>query len=214
VWRLGGKHSSFKVDADARFRWQHDARAHGSSEVSVFDNNAVRRTPGAVTHGLVIHLDRQAHTASLVRSYTHPEGIQSPSQGNLQLLPDGHAVMGWGGSNNRFSEFAPDGTLLFDATFTTANDSSYRAFRFPWTGHPGDAPAAAATSSAGATTVYASWNGATEVAKWRVGSVTVARTGFETAIPVSGTPQQVRVEALDGAGHVIGRSAPVAVKSA
>jgi hypothetical protein len=74
------------------------------------------------------------------------------------------------------------------------------------------------------TTVYASWNGATEVARWRVlsgataGSLragpTAARTGFETAIALSGAAKVVQVEALDRSGKVIGRSRVVAAKPA
>jgi hypothetical protein len=68
--------------------------------------------------------------------------------------------------------------------------------------------------------VVASWNGATEVASWRVltgdgpddlaAVTTVARDGFETAavvdVPAGGS---VAVEALDGDGAVLARSAPV-----
>ncbi len=70
-----------------------------------------------------------------------------------------------------------------------------------------------------ALTAYASWNGATEVASWRVlaGSsasalapvATVARHGFETAIKVSSAGPYVQVQALDASGNVIGTSAAV-----
>ena len=59
--------------------------------------------------------------------------------------------------------------------------------------------------------VYASWNGATEVASWEVlaGSAptaltpvrTSARTSFETRIPVGVTARYVAVRALDAAGR-------------
>jgi hypothetical protein len=51
-------------------------------------------------------------------------------------------------------------------------------------------------------TVYASWNGATEVAAWRIepGGPKVPRTGFETALPLrTGT-----VVALDAHGRALG----------
>jgi hypothetical protein len=64
------------------------------------------------------------------------------------------------------------------------------------------------------THVYVSWNGATEVAQWRVlagadeGSrqevVTVERDGFETAIPVEDDLDNVVVQALDEDGEVLG----------
>ncbi|HKP90505.1 MAG TPA: arylsulfotransferase family protein [Thermoleophilaceae bacterium] len=223
VWRLGGKHSTFAIGPGADFHWQHDAEWHGKDELSVFNNNSLAgdRNP-AETSGLVIRVDKGAKRATLVRSYTHPEGLESPSKGNMQLLPDGHAFLGWGGKNPRFSEFGSDGELLFDESLLSPKSSTYRAYRQTWKGQPTDSPAAAATTAAGATTVYASWNGATEVARWRVRSgtsadslktgATVARTDFETAIPLGGAAKLVQVEALDRSGQVIGRSRVVAAK--
>ncbi len=99
------------------------------------------------------------------------------------------------------------------------HEQSYRSFRLPWTGAPRNPPALTFESGgAGAGTVYASWNGATQVASWRVlagGSAktlrplrTVARTGFETAITVPGGTigPYLAVQALDAAGGVLGTS--------
>jgi hypothetical protein len=64
--------------------------------------------------------------------------------------------------------------------------------------------------------VYASWNGATEVTRWRVRDAATntvravaARTGFETAIRMPAATGSVVVEALDGRGRVLGRSRTV-----
>ena len=64
-------------------------------------------------------------------------------------------------------------------------------------------------------TVYASWNGATEVARWEVlagasasslaPAGSAARSGFETRIGTSGGAF-VAVRALDAAGNVLGTS--------
>jgi Arylsulfotransferase (ASST) len=221
-WRLGGRRSSFKMGTGTHFSWQHDARAHGSHEISVFDNHVPAPTLGLVTHGLVIRLDQRRRRAHLVRAYTHPNKLQSPSQGNLQLLPDGHVMMGWGGNNNRFSEFSRSGRLLFDESFVSAANNSYRAYRAKWHAQPADDPAVAAITAAGKTTVYASWNGATEVAKWHVltgasataltSGATVPTTDFETGIPLPSAVAFARVEAIDSSGKVIGRSPVVAAK--
>jgi hypothetical protein len=53
--------------------------------------------------------------------------------------------------------------------------------------------------------VYASWNGATEVARWQAGWTRVSRSGFETKIPVSGAGPFV-VRALDARGRVLGKA--------
>ena len=73
--------------------------------------------------------------------------------------------------------------------------------------------------SADGRTVYASWNGATAVADWRVLAgpsasalkpvASAPRSGFETAISTAQHGAVVEVQALDQAGHVLGSSAPV-----
>jgi hypothetical protein len=76
-----------------------------------------------------------------------------------------------------------------------------------------------AHNKAGKTTVYVSWNGATEVAKWEVlvgpnatslaEAVTKPRSGFETSITLSGTAKSVlEVVALDSQGRPLGTSRP------
>jgi hypothetical protein len=97
---------------------------------------------------------------------------------------------------------------------------SYRAFRFPWNGHPGDQPAAVAErTSEDEVRVYASWNGATEVATWEVltgpspnqlesvGSV--PRNGFETAMLMQTSDPYVAVRAKDRSGRVLDTTGPV-----
>ena len=99
--------------------------------------------------------------------------------------------VGWG-QQPYFTEFNAAGKQMFDARFTS-NTSSYRAYRFPWTGQPTTPPSIAAGANNDTTTeVWASWNGATTVSSWRVlagpsaGSLTtlqtVGRNGFETGI--------------------------------
>jgi hypothetical protein len=85
-----------------------------------------------------------------------------------------------------------------------------------WVGLPDYPPSAAARHTATGTTVYASWNGATAVASWRVTagtstkdlSVVAAATasGFETQVKVKGSYPIFEVEALNSKGRVIGRS--------
>jgi hypothetical protein len=109
--------------------------------------------------------------------------------------------------------------MLMDAILPHP-DLSYRARVEPWVGLPLYPPLGAARSSHGRTTVYASWNGATELASWRVlpgsgSSATViathAKSGFETAIPVSGGYKTFKVQALDARGQVIGTSGDFSV---
>ncbi len=218
-WELGGKHSSFQMGAGTRTAWQHDAREQPDGTITFFDNGA---TPAvhSQSRAIQVRLDTQAKTATLVREQPHPgKPLIAGSQGNVQVLPDGDWMVGWGEAPY-LSEFAPSGQLLLDAHLP-ATYESYRSYRLPWSGHPSEPPALAivrGASRAGAT-VYASWNGATEVASWRVlagsspSTLTpaggAARDGFETAIalPSLAAGSYVEVQALNAAGAVIGASA-------
>ena len=129
----------------------------------------------------------------MVAEYEHPSpALSSGSQGNMQSLEDGNMFIGWG-AEPYFSEFSAGGQLLYDAHMH-GSYQSYRTYRFPWTGAPSEPPAiAASAASAGSpVTVYASWNGDTRTASWRVLAgpsaqqlapvASAPRKGFETAI--------------------------------
>lgn len=102
---------------------------------------------------------------------------------------------------------------------------AYRTYKFAFTGlptAPPDAHSQAIGSDADNTTttlVYASWNGATEVATWHLhktdseGNIDtmnpisiLPRTGFETALTYRGFATYVLVEAVDRYGTLLGRS--------
>jgi hypothetical protein len=212
---IGGRHSGVKLAAGARTAFQHDADVLPDGEISVFDNGAVPAVHPQ-SRGIVLALDARADSASLVAQYVHPTPLSSASQGNMQELPNGNSFLGWG-SEPYFSEFSASGQLLFDAHMSGSYES-YRAYRFPWTGTPAGAPAIAAlTPSPGApVTVYASWNGDTQTASWRLlagPSATglqavagAARSGFETAITAPGPEPYVAVQALSATGAVLGSS--------
>ncbi len=219
VWRLGGRHSSFKMGPGTGIAWQHDPRELPDGALSIFDNGAspaVHRQ----SRGMVVSLDQQSGTATLVSQLTHAPSLLAPSQGNMQALANGDWFVGWG-QDPDFSEFGPQGGLLFDAHFPV-HEQSYRDFRFVWTGTPAHPPAFAFVPAAGGqAVVYASWNGATLVASWRVlagpsasnltAVAQASRSGFETAIalPSGAVGPYLAVQALDGAGHVLGNSAAV-----
>jgi outer membrane protein assembly factor BamB len=217
MWRLSGKKSDFEMGEGTRTFWQHDARRQPDGSITIFDNGA-----GPQFHprsrGIVVELDEEAMKATLAREYTHPDGLVSTSQGNMQVLSKGNVFVGWG-SEPFVSEFSHDGKLVFDARIPP-DDDSYRAFRFPWKGRPAAAPDVAADrTSDDEVTLYASWNGATEVESWEVlagphpdgleplGSV--PRDGFETAISARTREPHVAVRAQDSSGRVLGTSRSV-----
>jgi hypothetical protein len=215
-WRLGGRRSSFGLGAGVAMAYQHDARRQADGTITVFDNGA---TPAVHprSRAIDVRLDMAAMTATLVREVAHPrQPLVAGSQGNVQALAGGDWMVGWG-EVPYFSEFSAAGALLFDAHLPSTYES-YRAYRLSWSGQPTDAPALAVVRSGAGAKVYASWNGASELASWRVlaGSspsslapvASAARTGFETALGVSKLARggYVQVQALDAAGAVIGAS--------
>src|SRR5215203_4523056 len=224
MWRLGGKKSDFEMGEGTRFAFQHDARRLRDGTISIFDNGSLvfeNGLPKAVeeSRAIVLKLDEREMRASLVREYTHPDGQHAHAAGNAQVLPNGNVFVGWGRAL-AVSEFGKDGRLLFDFTLPPQN-KTYRAFRFPWSGHPTERPAAAAErASEEEVRVYASWNGATEVTTWQVlagakpGQVSkpvgsTARRGFETAIAVRTGEPYVAVQAKDASGRVLGTTEAV-----
>jgi hypothetical protein len=211
IWRLGGKKSDFKMGYGTRTALQHDARRNSDGTITIFDNGNVNRVEQS--RGIVVDVDEDKMSANLVREYTHPDRLLSDTQGNVQVLPKGNVFVGWG-SAPFFSEFDHHGKLLFHAAFP-AEGESYRAFRFQWCGQPTDDPAMAAESGPkDEVTIYASWNGATEVTTWQVlaGSApdqlepiaSAPRKGFETVITVHTTEPYVGLKAMNGSGKVLG----------
>lgn len=212
LWRLGGKKSTYKMGPGAQFAWQHDVRRQPDGTITVFDNGAAPPVH-KLTRVLVLRLDDKNKTATLVRSYHHPKKLLAPFEGNAQFLPDGHVFVGWGGWPY-VSEFSKDGKVLFDAYFGHGKPpgedaDSYRAYRFVWHGHPKDVPAAAIKNGQ----VYVSWNGATDVMRWRVmvgdsrgglkAGPAAAKSGFETAIQLPAGANYVAVQALGANGQVL-----------
>ena len=135
VWRLGGTKSSFTMGPGAETAWQHDARMLPDG-----DDHAVRRR---LEPADPLPVARRAHRArpgdprrASRASYTHPGGpLLADSQGNMQTLADGSTRRRLGRGPERQRARAP--TARCCSTRTCPPDmSSYRAFRFPWSGHP------------------------------------------------------------------------------
>ena len=185
IWRLGGKKSDFQMGNGTGFAWQHDARRHGGSEylISLFDDGA-SPTVQPQSKGLVLKLDQTARRATLHRRYTHYPNVLSRALGSVQVMPNSNVLVGWG-TAPFITEYRSDGKVLWDAELPEGAEN-YRALRLPWTGRPWRKPDAVVEYMKGHHFIYASWNGATELARWRLTSKLAttfhARTGFETEI--------------------------------
>lgn len=216
LWRLGGNRSSFKMGPGTKMAWQHDGRMLENGELTFFDDGS-NPPIHSQSRGLRIQLDLAKHEARLIKAYVHEDPpLLAASQGNMQTLPSGNALLGYGGVP-AISEFAPDGTLLFDA-HQPYDMSFYRAFRYPWSATPAAPPAVLASQNdtGEETIVHASWNGATGVASWRVlagtssGSLkpqaTIPVNGFETSTTLPRKYAYAAVQALNSSGRVLGSS--------
>ncbi|KAF1353336.1 ASST-domain-containing protein, partial [Delphinella strobiligena] len=229
IWHLGGKLNQFSDNSDGNatnFAWQHDARWQNTNltAVTIFDNGAADwvDTENA-TRGLWLTLDYTNMSATLEQAYLSPEHILSASQGSVQPLPNNNVFMGYG-NNAAFTEYTHDGTVLWDVQFGiigNASVQSYRAYKQDWTGNPRTNPSIAGSGNGtDNSTIYMSWNGATEISTWAVLAANtsdalvnttalwknVTKAGFETDVTVGSAHRYIRAAALNAKGEVLGSS--------
>jgi hypothetical protein len=217
-WRLGGARSSFKLGPRVAFYWQHDAEFQPGGLISLFDNGS---DPPKETQsrGLLLSADASRQTVTVVRQFVNPmKTLLAESQGNALSLPGGNWLLGYGRLPN-FTEFDSSGGVVLDGTLGP-NVQNFKTTLSPWRGQPRTPPSLVASRAAGgAVTVAVSWNGATDVASWRLLAgpsaramapvATAAKTGFQTTITARSAGRYTAVQALDPGGAVIGVSAVV-----
>ena len=221
VWQLGGKHSSFTLTpaGEQWFCYQHDVREPTQNVVTIFDDGASgpASCPNHASRALTVTLDTSAHTATVTRSLQHNPALSATFLGSNRTLSNGDTLVSWG-ELKEITEFNANDQSNFDMSLS---GFSYRAFRAPWTGSPAYPPAIATSKGSGTVVrVYASWNGATQVASWQVlaGSKPssmaavgqrVPKMTFETGITVNTTAPLVAVQARDASGNVLATSPAV-----
>jgi len=213
-WRLGGEKSDFRMGRGTRFCRQHDARWAGGGTMTLFDNHVDRARDGGESRGLRLSVNQRRKRVRLLRGYHHPRHLAVANKGSARQLSNGNLLVGWG-AIPRITEYTRRGRIVFDARFAGAHDGSYRAIRADWVGMPVTRPAVAVDRRGSRLDVWASWNGATEVARWQVlagspsrlrGVSSKARDGFETELAAKTRASHVAVRALDADGRVLGTS--------
>jgi Arylsulfotransferase (ASST) len=215
-WTLGGKHSSFAMGAGTSSVFQHDALFHGSNQLTIFDNGGAPPRAHTYSRGVRVAINAKTHSVRLIGEYRHAPQLAANFEGNVQPLSHGDVFLGWGQQPD-FSQDTAAGAQVFSAHFPSGT-STYRAYRFGWRAQPATAPAVAVARGPGdLLTLFASWNGATDVAAWRVltgGSPSAlqgrehrARTGFQTVLRIHTRHRYVAVQALGRSGKVLATSA-------
>ncbi|KAJ5546578.1 hypothetical protein N7494_004163 [Penicillium frequentans] len=226
LWTLGGKLNDFADASEGQatnFCWQHDARWRGEHTLTLFDNTAETFMDGPTeSRGMTVELDTDNLIATLRSEYYHPEGIRATSQGNMQVLADsGNVLVAWGHCA-AFTEFSSDGEMLCDTHFAPSNwfqlgqAVSYRIAKGSWAGQPDTSPQGVMAGGS----VYVNWNGATEVAYWRLElwdgvdmkemkfrpQNLIEKDGFETEIELPTNLPHVyfRVAALNNKRELLG----------
>ena len=151
-------------------------------------------------------------TVQLVRDYRSPEGLTSVIFGSVQPLSTypfggeasnlGNMLVGWG-VNPEFDEYTHDGQLARDIQYSVLNPrrsfggggsiASYRVFKHTWQGFPTWPPSIASNG----TTLWLSWNGATEVHSWAIfAGQKVWDLGSETGCWYSNDTELIEMEPL------------------
>ena len=198
IWRMGGKKNEFTFTNDDGFSRQHDARRLYNGHITLYDNG-VTHSP-QFSRGLELEVDELNKTVTVVREFRNTPDTFGVALGNMQRLPGGNSVVGWGRSSKPvFTEFNFLGTKLLEFS-ALKGVGSYRAFRFPWQGYPSWPPALIAYADGQDVELFFSWNGSTETSgymiyasaeggdQWHV--ATVAKDGFENsynfAVPSNG----------------------------
>jgi hypothetical protein len=228
LWELGGPNFSFNL-TNFNLGYQHDVQvleqeSSRYTTIQLFNNggDGQNKAIDGYSFGAIIQLDHLLETATLTQTFGEDEGIFSQSQGDVQALPDGHTLVGWG-SSSYVAEHDANGTLLFKAVIANFVSPNYRVHKADWKGMPQQPPAiwAYAKNESSPLVVYTSWNGATEVASWRIHigkdethkkSFRIAgsssRTGFETMIRSAEQLHDVLVfaEVVDQNGISLGNS--------
>jgi hypothetical protein len=164
-------------------------------------------------------LDHAQRTAQLVETVPSRRGGGSGEAllpvgfGSARMQPNGNVFVSWG-TSGLMSEVTPKGDVLYAVNLPNA---SYRAVRTPWVGAPRGRPALLARRRGRGIEAWASWNGATQIARWRLlGGPDRSRlrgvgrrvrfADLETRLRIARAPRFVAVQALDAAGRELGRS--------
>ena len=138
IWRMGGQNNQFTFIDDPLngFSDQHDAQWTGPNTLIIFDNGNFHNP--ATSRAVEYEIDEVNMTATMIWEFQNPYGSKSVASGNVQRLPNGGTLIGWGiispNSAPVITEVNADNEIVFELSFLNngmpTNQFTYRAFRF------------------------------------------------------------------------------------
>lgn len=202
----GSNGRDFTLDPGIFFSFEHMPRVISGSDkggktlgLTLFnnDNGGVVNGTNSTT-GLQLSLDfATMHVSKIRQLQDSADPVFSAAQGSYQDLGaanDDHVLLGYG-NVPKIKEYDADNNVVMRVQFGSialapSPVTGYRSYRQEWHATPKYPPKAVATRTNRQTTVYMSWNGATDYDGWTIyagqkkGKLSkvakVARDGFET----------------------------------
>ncbi|CEM21081.1 unnamed protein product [Vitrella brassicaformis CCMP3155] len=182
-WRLGGRRpelSSFKIkdDPNGVFSGQHDARITKQGLLTMFDNSV--RTGSRTARAVDYALEWEDDSPAIARQVSvFNTGVSAFAKGSYRRMPNGNRVMclgmrltadKHGRRGNPFYLETDEGNNTLVMMRWARETHSYRVIKAPWVGLPPYKPTVLfdVNNKYRSLRLHFSWNGATEVAKWRV----------------------------------------------
>jgi len=140
IWRMGGVKNEFTFTNDPeKFTYQHDVRRIEDGNITLFDNGNWHAVPHSTAKEY--ELDEVNKTATLVWSYSHPDGNGGKffywAMGSVQRLSNGNTFINWGWrySTNEpsMTEVTADGTIVWELHLTDAKAMvAYRSHKYDY----------------------------------------------------------------------------------
>ena len=209
IWRLGGKFSNFTGSNATRTYWQHDAEWQSSDE-DLGVRQRLEPTEGEAEAAVCCCALTGRRTPSRWRRSSRIPSSACSLQAREASSACPAATGCWATAGCRTSPSSAPGAPSCSTARSGAACRTFGTYLGAWSGQPTTRPSLTiGRSSSGAPTAWASWNGATALASWRVLSGSspaalapggsVAKAGFETPLALDSRARYVAVQALDSA---------------
>ncbi|KAK6431280.1 hypothetical protein LTR95_012559 [Oleoguttula sp. CCFEE 5521] len=214
-WRIQGRDGGdFTLGNGTNFCYQHDIRIlpvrpreNESFVLHMHDNSNCPIDNGTIaSSGLVLNVHPATRSVKLSHRLWDPsKPIYANAQGNFEPMLEGSfAGHGWIPVAEEFSSSGRRlSTIQYGAAVARPGGGyssgergtlSYRASKQAWIGRPLTAPDIVARSDSNGTTVWVSWNGATEVVGWEIyGGPAMTNLTLLSAVSKRGFETRVRV---------------------